>query len=249
MRFKALFRTAAVVGCLAGFFAPAVAEAEASPVRVFMLRYKRAEEAILLVRPILSDSGTILIQSKLNALTVTDDPARLATIAQALAQFDAPPRGFSVAVKLVRAHADAPVGNLSGEIGGIGNRLREVFRFNDYSLVDSAILQGTEGETVSYLLGGQYRVGFQIDPAGQATTLRLSQFALSRERVVERGRRVETPLFRTTVNVGLNQTMVIAASQEEASKKALILILFVQETPRANAGKGISGIKAAEVKP
>jgi hypothetical protein len=60
---------------------------------------------------------------------------------------------------------------------------------------------------------------------------------------------VETPLFRTTVNVGLNQTMVIAASKEEASKKALILILFAQETPRANANKGLSGIKAAEVRP
>jgi hypothetical protein len=249
MRFTAFLRAAVAVGCLAGVLASAALAAEALPVRVFVLRYKRAEEAILLIRPILSDSGSILIQSKLNALTVTDDPAKLSTIAQALAQFDAPPRGFSIAVKLVKAHADAPVGNLSGEIGGIGNRLREVFKFNDYSLVDSAILQGTEGETVSYLLGGHYRVAFQIDPAGQATTLRLSQFALSRERIVEGVKRVETPLFRTTVNVGLNQTMVIAASQEEAAKKALILILFVQETPRASAGKGISGIKAAEVRP
>lgn len=248
MRFMAFLRAAAAVGCLAAALPPVAVAADGLPVRVFVLRYKRAEEAILLVRPILSDSGTILIQSKLNALTVTDDPIKLATIAQALAQFDAPPRGFSIAVKMVRARADAPAGDLSREIGGIGNKLREVFHFNDYSLVDSAVLQGTEGETVSYLLGGQYRVGFQIDPAGQASSLRLSQFALSRERVGERGRRVETPLFRTTVNVGLNQTMVIAASKEEASKKALILILFVQETPHA-AAKGLSGVKAAEVRP
>ncbi len=119
MRFTAFLRAAAAVACLAGVLASSAVAAEAHPVRVFVLRYKRAEEAILLVRPILSDSGTILIQSKLNALTVTDDPAKLSTIAQALAQFDAPPRGFSIAVKMVRAHADAPTGDLSREIGGI----------------------------------------------------------------------------------------------------------------------------------
>lgn len=232
---------------VAGLIAISAAASAGEPVgvKVFVLRYKRVEEATLLVRPLLSDSGSILLQPKINAMTITDRPAALNTIGQALAQFDVPPRGFSIAVKMVRARADASAGDLSKEIGGIGNKLREVFRFNDYALIDSAVLGGAEGESVTYLLGGEYRLSFRIEPAGQGSTLRLSSFALARERTVG-GRRVDAPLFRTTLNVGLNQTLVLGASKEEASKKALLLILLVQENPRPGADKGTSGIAAAE---
>ena len=240
---RGLLRTAVVAGLIA--ISAAAFAAEPVGVKVFVLRYKRVEEATLLVRPLLSDSGSILLQPKINALTITDRPAALNTIGQALAQFDVPPRGVSIAVKMVRARADASAGDLSKEIGGIGNKLREVFRFNDYALIDSAVLGGAEGESVSYLLGGEYRLTFRIEPAGQGAMLRLSAFALARERTVA-GRRVDTPLFRTTLNVGLNQTLVLGASKEEASKKALLLILLVQENPRPGADKGTAGIAAAE---
>lgn len=251
MRRAASLRTAIGAGLIAISLSAAAAPAspESVGVRVFVLRYKRAEEATLLVRPLLSDSGSIVLQAKINALTVTDRPSTLSGIAQALAQFDVPPRGFSIAVKMVRARADASAGDLSKEIGGIGNKLREVFRFNDYALVDSAVLAGAEGESVSYLLGGEYRLSFRIEPAGQGSTLRLAPFSVSRERAGTDGRRLIVPLFRTALNVGLNQTLVIGASKEEASKKALLLILLVQENPRPNADKGTSGIASAEKKP
>ncbi len=197
------------------------------------------------MRPLLTDSGSILLQPKINALTITDQPSALNTIGRALAQFDVPPRGFSIAVKMVRARADASARDLSKEIGGIGNKLREVFRFNDYSLIDSAVLAGAEGNSVTYLLGGEYRLAFRIEPAGQSTTLRLSPFALAREKSVG-GRRTDAPLFRTSVNVALNQTLVLGASKEEASKRALLLILLIQENPRPGAEKGTAGVAAAE---
>jgi hypothetical protein len=187
-----------------------------------------------------------VLTSKINAMTITDRPSALNLIAQAISQFDVPPRGYTIAIKMIRARADAPAGDLSREIGGIGNKLREVFRFNDYSLIDSAVLSGAEGETVSSLLGGEYRIGFRIDPVGQAPLVRFSRFVLSREHADARGRKIQSPLYRTTFNVGLNQTMVVGASKEEASNKALILILLVQEAPRPNAEKGAAAINSAE---
>ncbi|MGH9440731.1 MAG: secretin N-terminal domain-containing protein [Thermoanaerobaculia bacterium] len=248
MRLRVLFRAAAVAGLIAvsGGFSAFLQAAEPIGVKVFVLKYKRIEEATLLVRPLLTDSGSIVLTSKINALTITDRPSALNLIAQALAQFDVPPRGYRIAVKLIRARADAPAGDLSREIGGIGNKLREVFRFNDYALVDSAVLGGAEGDTVSYLLGGEYRLGFRIEPVGQAPLVRFSRFSLSRERSDARGRKIQTPLYRTTFNIGMNQTMVVGASKEEGSNKALILILLVQEAPRPNAEKGASGINSAE---
>jgi hypothetical protein len=49
--------------------------------------------------------------------------------------------------------------------------------------------------------------------------------------------------------VTLNQTLVVGASKEEGSKNALILILLVQETPRAGAEKGTDGQRTVERKP
>ena len=250
MSLRAFLRAAVVASLLivpGGFARPAGAS-EPVGVKVFVLKYKRIEEATLLVRPLLSESGSIVLTSKINALTITDRPSVLNTIAAALAQFDVPPKGYSIAIKIIHARADAPAGDLSKEIGGIGNKLREVFRFNDYSLIDSVVLQGSEGDSVTSLLGGVYRVTFRIEPSGQAPLLRLARFTLAKERPGPSGRKFAFPLYRTTLNIGLNQTMVVGASKEEASNRALILILLVQEAPHPNAEKGASGINSAEAR-
>jgi hypothetical protein len=60
---------------------------------------------------------------------------------------------------------------------------------------------------------------------------------------------VPVALYRAPMAVTLNQTLVIGASKDEASKNALILVLLVQETPRAGAEKGTDGQKTVEKKP
>jgi hypothetical protein len=50
--------------------------------------------------------------------------------------------------------------------------------------------------------------------------------------------------------VTLSQTLVVGASKEETSKTALILILYAQELPRADATeKGAATAKTVEKKP
>ena len=56
-------------------------------------------------------------------------------------------------------------------------------------------------------------------------------------------------LYRAPMAVTLNQTLVIGASKDEGSKNALILVLLVQETPRAGAERGTDGQKTVEKKP
>jgi type II/III secretion system protein len=201
-------------------------------VRVFVLKYKRVEEAALLIRPHLSDSASVTLTQRLNAMTVTDREENLKTIARVIAEFDAPPRGFTFAVKLVRARADVPAGTMAREIGGLGAKLKSMFQFNDYALIDSATMQGAEGRAVSYRLGEEYVLTFTIGPAGSGDELFLSPFALSRLRKDDQGRLGLVPLYRTAISVTLNQTLVLGASKEEGSKNALILILLVQETAR-----------------
>lgn len=223
--------------------------AEETAVRVFLLKHKRVEEAALLIGPHLSESASVTLVQRLNAMTVTDREDKLKTIAKILAQFDAPPRGFTFAVKLVRARADVPAGSISGEIGGLGAKLKSLFQFNDYTLIDSAVLQAVEGKSVANRLGEEYHLSFSI-AAGAGDDLILSPFSLSRLRREENGRILRVPLYRTAVPVRLNQTLIVGASKEEGSKNALVLILLAQEAPRAGVQEqGNASGKTVEKRP
>lgn len=216
--------------------------AEEASVRVFLLKNKRVEEAALLIRPHLSDVASVTLTSRLNAMTVTDHDANLKTIAKIIAEFDVPPRGFSFAVKLIRARADVSAGSMAQEIGGLGAKLKSMFQFKDYALIDSAVITSVEGKPVSYRLGDEYVLTFSIAPVGVGDEMLLSPIALSRLKKNDQGRTVSVPLYRASVPVALNQTLVLGASRDEASKNALILILLVQE----QAQPGFPGAKTVE---
>ena len=233
-------------------FAPAIFAAEEAAVKVFILKYRQVEEAALLIRPHLSNAGTVTLTPRLKAITVTDREGNLRTIAKVIAQFDAPPRGFTFAIKLVRARAEVPAGSIDREIGGMGAKLKSLFQFNDYSLIDSVVMRGIEGGPVAAQLGEEgdaYMLNFWIDAAASGEQLLLSPFSLSRLRRNAQGRVVPVALYRAPMPVTLNQTLVVGASKEEGSKNALILILLAQETPRAGAEKGTEGQRTVEKKP
>lgn len=233
--------------------APVVCGADEAAVKVFVLKYRQVEEAALLIRPHLSAAGTVTLTPRLKAITVTDREENLRTIRKVIADFDTPPRGFTFALKLVRARADVPAGSIAQEIGGLGARLKQLFQFNDYSLIDSTVLRGVEGGPVATRLGEEgdaYMLNFWIEPTGSGgDQLLLSPFSLSRLRRNAQGRITPVALYRASMPVTLNQTLVVGASKEEGSKNALILILLVQETPRAGAEKGTEGQRSVEKKP
>ncbi len=218
-------------------------------VRVYVLKYKRVEEALLLIRPALADAGSVTLAQKLNAMTVTAPPAKLDQIGKVLASFDVPPRGYDFAVKLVRARADVPSGSIASEIGGLGAKLKSLFQFNDYALIESTVMRGVEGGSLRYQLGPDYHLSFAIHPgAPDSRELLLSSLTLSRVWNKPGEATFLKPLYRTSVPITLDQTLVLGASRDEASKSALILIVLAEEAPRADAEKGAAGAKAAEKK-
>ena len=238
---KTLFLLAALI-----LSASALPAADEAAVRVYVLKHKRVEEAALLIRPHLSDSASITLTQKLNAMTVTDRPEKLDQIGKVLAAFDAPPRGFTFAVKLVRARADVPEGSIAREIGGLGAKLKSMFQFNDYALIDSVVLRAAEGGRVDTQFGEEYLLSFTVRPAGAGNELLLAPFSLSKIYKKPGGTAaLLRPLYRSSMPVTLSQTLVIGASREEKSKTALILILHAQELPSGAAEQGAVAPKAA----
>jgi hypothetical protein len=235
---------------VAALFAAAVLRAaDDVAVRVYVLKYKRVEEALLLVRPLLNEASSVTLAQKLNAMTVTARPEKLDQIGKILTSFDVPPRGFDFAVKLVRARADVPSGSISSEIGGLGAKLKSLFQFNDYALIDSVVLRGVEGGSLRYQLGPDYHLSFAIHPgAADARELLLAGLTLSRVWNKPGEATFLKPLYRTSVPVTLGQTLVLGASRDEASKSALILVVLAEEAPRADAQKGAAGARSVEKK-
>lgn len=231
------------------FLSAVLRAADDVAVRVYVLKHKRVEEAALLVRPLLSEAASVTLAQKLNAMTVTARPEKLDQIGKILASFDVPPRGYNFAVKLVKARADVPSGSIASEIGGLGAKLKSLFQFNDYALIDSAVLRGVEGGSLRYQLGPEYLLSFAIRP-GTADSRELLLSGLSLSRVWNKPGEATflKPLYRTSVPITLNQTLVLGASRDEASKSALILILLAEEAPRADSDKGTPGPKSAEKK-
>jgi hypothetical protein len=232
--------------------APALRAAEEASVRVYVLKHKRVEEAALLIRSNLSESASVTLTQRLNAMTVTDRAEKLDQIGKVLAAFDVPPRGFTFAVKLVRARADVPEGSIAREIGGLGAKLKSMFQFNDYALIDSVVLRAAEGGRVDTQFGEEYLLSFTVRTAGAGNELLLSPFSLSKiYKSADKKAALLRPLYRSSMPVTLSQTLVIGASKEEKSKSALIVILHAQELPRGDAvetGTGSSKAAAGPVK-
>ncbi len=222
--------------------APPPSPASASVLRVFTLKHRRADDALLLVRPLLSDQGSVLLQPRLNTLTVRDTPQAVERAARALSAWDLPPRALSISVSLLKATTDGPAPQepVSEEIKAVGARLKKLFNFTGYSRLDAVVVQGVEGDSISYVLGGDYRLEFVLDPSGDDAFVRLKGLTLSRLRRDASGREVARDIARTSLNIPMGEPFVLGVGRDEAASGALFLVLVA--SPRG-AGPGLSGVR------
>src|SRR5450759_3183323 len=97
---RAAFRAFVLALCV-GLAGPSVRSAAGPPpqtvVKLFTLKYRKAEDALARLRPLLSDSGAVsaVLETDGNSLTVRGTSGRVEQIARAIAAFDVPPRAFS----------------------------------------------------------------------------------------------------------------------------------------------------------
>lgn len=216
---------------------------EPDVVRVFVLKHRKAEDAFLLVRPLLTARGTIVLQPAKNALTVRDTWQTVERAAQAVLSFDVPPRAIAISVALLRGtNTPAPAGRptpVAEQIRGVGARLRRLFTFTDYTPLDEVVLQGVEGDPVSWSLGGGYRIDFLLEPGGGPESVRLRGLVLARVRRDEKGRETVRDVARTSLTLRVNEPFVLGVGREEGGAAALFLVLAASPI---GAGPGVGGM-------
>lgn len=214
---------------------------DATVMRVFRMKYRRAEDAALLVRPLLTDSGQVVLQPKPNVLTVRDTGAAVERVAAAIRAYDLAPRAVTLSVTLLRAspegRADGAPPEAAEDIRGVGRRLRELFNFKSFTRLDSVLVQGVEGDDVAYVVGGSYRLEFRVDPTGDDPVVRMKGLALDRIRHDNFGRESRHPILRTSINVPVRQPYVLGVGRDEPATGALFLVF---EAEFGVVGPGVS---------
>src|ERR1043165_6935463 len=109
---------------------PAPDTAKALTVRTFTFKYKDADKAAAVVKPLLSSEGTIAIQPGTKSVVVTARAETRKAAAKAIADFDVPPQSFHLSVRLVSAARVAPdAAKVAGDLKDVAPKLA-LMRYN-----------------------------------------------------------------------------------------------------------------------
>jgi hypothetical protein len=188
-------------------------------VRTFQFKYKQADQAAAMIKSLMSASGTFTVQPGANSLVVTDDPQNLKRIAAALATFDAPAQPFHLSVRLISAAKGGAAARVPEGLRDVESKL-SLLRYNNLESLGSAGVDGKEGDTGSVDMTG-YRADFKFgeyDPASDS--IQISDFKLSRLE----GEQL-APMMKTTLNLKLGQTVIMAVTRDAQSQRALMMVL------------------------
>lgn len=187
----------------------------------YNLQHREASEALKLVLPMLSHRGAVELQPGGNALVVRDTEAVLKLIRPRLLEFDHPFKPLRIRVQLLRAE---PGGSDSGPAPelppGVLSRLRELLKYENYSLLAGSELQLENGMAVVHDIGERYRMDFRLKQLLAEDQASLDGFRLS-----VGGNGEFKPLIHANLNLDLDKPMVLGLAPTEASDTALMLVI------------------------
>jgi hypothetical protein len=205
-------------------FATGVAIAQPAPaakalnVHTFQFKYKDADKAAAIIKPLMSAEGTMSIQPASNALVVTDRAENMKAIANALASFDTPPHSVRLSLHLVGAgRAETPT-KITPEIREIAGKLA-ILRYNAIDDLGDANVEGHEGEPATIDLHNGYRVDFRFgeyDPSSDS--VKLDDFRLSKVQNDQLNQ-----VYKATLNLKVGQTLIFGATKTQG-QRAIFLV-------------------------
>lgn len=209
------------------FGTPVFAQAEKALVaKSFDLRHKDPEKVASVIKPLMTENGSVSMQPGRKLLVVTDTEEALSQIAAVIGQYDMPPRIYSVDLKLVSAGREANPQPVPKGMEDLAEKLSGVLRFNSFRRIGEISASGEEGDSSVVSFDG-YRASFdfgEYDPVSR--TLRISEFRLDRTS----GENADsTPLLKTSLNVGIGQTVILGAARQPNAGRALMIVVRARD--------------------
>ncbi len=212
---------------------PAAAKIE---LYAYELQHQRADEAFVVIQPLLSPQGTIELRPRDNTLVIRDTRAALDKLVTALKAFDHPARRLEIEVTMVQATRATFSPLLADQAlsPSLAARLKLMLPFSNYRVLASTVLHTREGEEVTYEIGEGFAVRFRsgvVRPmtgaaafgGGEGTegqSLKLTGFRLSR-----RNGDASKSLLSTSMTLLLDKPLALTLAGSEASSTALVVVL------------------------
>jgi len=200
------------------------AGAKSLSVHTFTFKYKDADKAAAMIKPLMSSEGSLSMQASTNALVVTDRPENLKAITKALTEFDQPPQPFRIVVRLIGASRSEGRPRVTDEMKDIAPKLG-MLGFNSLDDLGSADVTGREGDPGIVTLSSGYRADFKFgeyDPTSDS--VQISDFRLSKQQSDQL-----TPLLKTTLNLRIGQMYIVGATKTPKSPRALMIVLVARK--------------------
>jgi len=191
-------------------------------VRTFQFKYKEADRAAAIIKPLISTEGSMSIQPAANALVVTDRAENIKAVASALADFDTPPRLLKLSVRLVAASRGEGGGAVAADLRELAGKLA-VLGYNRIEDLGTANIEGHEGEPASVDLPTGYREDFrfgEIDPSSDS--VKVNDFKVSR---LQKDELVQ--LYKASLNLRIGQTLIFGVTKTQG-QRALFLVVNVK---------------------
>jgi len=193
-------------------------DAKALNVKTFQFKYKDADKAAAIIKPLMSAEGSMSIQPASNSLVVTDRAEKMKAITDALAAFDTAPHPVKLSLRLVGASRSETATKVPAEMRDIGAKLA-VLRYNAIDDLGNANVDGHEGQPTTIDLQNGYRVDFKFgeyDPSSDS--IKLDDFRLSK---VEKDQLVQ--VYQATLNLKVGQTLIFGATKTHG-QRAIFLV-------------------------
>ncbi len=210
-------------------------ETAALRLMVFSLQRKRVFDALAVVRPLLSEQGSVELDPAHNTISVRDNLSALSRVATAIREFDRESRPVRIDVQLIRAET-AKISPVPFDVGiapDLLGRLRQLMRFETFTLLAHSQIASREGEEVVYEMAQGYRLNFELGSIAAGKGIRLAGFRMVRVLPGE----PENELVRTVVHLGLDQPLILGLTRDEAADRALLLVLRYESAAATAAGR------------
>lgn len=206
--------------CAALGAGPAAAQPKAAAAELgFTVKHQSMVDALLLVRPVLSPTGTVEARGK--RLVVRDVPAVTQRLGEMLADFDHPRVALRVVVQIVQAYRENSGSPETSTVPEpLLSRLRQTLRYWTYRLVSQVGFEASEGTAVDSSVGPDYNLSFRLGTLRQrGQMVWLHNFALAQQSSLDQ------LLLDTNLVLSLDRPLAVGFTQDESSRTALLMVL------------------------
>lgn len=199
-------------------------------IHYYELKHISATEVLPYIEKMISPYGDIRYQPIKNAIQVSDFPENLKKIQDFIKNNDIPPQKYKIIIKLMEASHSIEREESISDSENIKSKLKRIAPFKNYKFLDELSIEAEPGAFINQVIFKDYQISFILKRViGNQNFVKFLDLEFSKIEMVNKNVKTINPILKTSLNIALGRTQVLAASPSFNEKKALIFVFFVEK--------------------